>query len=49
MDRSGPIPGVVETEPISREPQQPPEGASLQSLNEYFILKKRWNEQQRHG
>jgi hypothetical protein len=40
---------VVETGPILREPQRPPDGASLQALNDYYARKKRWSEQQRHG
>ena len=40
---------VVETGPILREPQRPPEDSPLHVLNDYYALKKRWNEQQRHG
>ena len=40
---------VVETGPILREPQRPSEDSPLHVLNDYYALKKRWNEQQRHG
>ena len=40
---------VVETGPILREPQRPPEDSPLHVLNDHYALKKRWNEQQRHG
>jgi hypothetical protein len=39
----------VETGPILREPQRPPEDSPLHVLNDYYALRKRWNEQQRHG
>jgi hypothetical protein len=40
---------AAEVAPILREPQRPPEGAPLQVLNDYYALKKRWNEQQKNG
>ena len=31
------------------EPVRPPDGASLQALNDYYARKKRWNEQQKRN
>jgi hypothetical protein len=43
------MPDVVETGLILREPVKPPEGSPLHVLNDYYTLKKRRNEQRRHG
>jgi hypothetical protein len=43
------VAGAVEIGPVLCEPVRAPDGASLQALNDYYALKKRWNEQQRHG
>jgi hypothetical protein len=40
---------MVDSDPILREPVKPPDGASMQALNDYYRRKKAWNEQQRHG